>query len=258
MDRAAFDAVARAERDHWFFRGRRRVIEALMERHFPPRPDRWILDVGTGTGGTIETLRPYGQVTGIEYATEPLSFCNERVRGYARLVRGSATKLPFAGGAFDLVTAFDVIEHIGDDRAVIQEVRRVLKRDGAFLCLVPAHPWLWSEFDEFSHHQRRYTEGMLKDLVAGSGLGIERLFYINSILFVPVVVVRCGLNALRWLRRALGFGSDHQPKGGELNLPPSLLNRALAAAFGCEARLAPRIDIPFGVTLVCIARKQEA
>ena len=109
MDRTAFDAVARVERNHWFFVARRRIIGALLGRHFQRGPDRKILDISTGTGATMNTLHPYGRVTGTEYVSDALSWCRTLALHTGSLVQSSATELPFASGSFDLVTAFDVL-----------------------------------------------------------------------------------------------------------------------------------------------------
>jgi len=132
----------------------------------------------------------------------------------------------------------------------------VLRGEGTFLGLVPAHPWLWSDFDEFSKHQRRYSAATLRRLFEEANLSTERIFSINSVLFAPIVALRTARNAIKKIRILLGLRVDHRPRATGLQLPPSFINWILTQTFGMEARLAPRFDIPFGVTLVCIAQKR--
>lgn len=249
MDKDAYNLVAAVEARHWYFVARRHIIQALMKAYFPAGSARRILDLGAGTGGTLELLRPYGQLTGIEYAPEALHYCRQRVAAYAALVRGSGTALPVRPTCYDLVTAFDVLEHIPDDAATASEIWRILKPGGAFFCIVPAHPWLWSDFDELSHHQRRYTMDSLATLLQHAGLQIEDLFYTNSWIFGPVVVLR-GLRKM--LKRVWQRSWD---AGGELRVPSQPLNSLLTHLFSSEARFLPRYRLPFGVSLVVIARK---
>ena len=206
----------------------------------------------------METLKPYGWLCGTEYASDALPWCRELLGAESRLVQSSATELPFAASSFDLVTAFDVLEHIADDVTAATEIHRILRRDGTFLCTVPAHPWLWSEFDEYSGHQRRYTAAALRRLLTEADFEIQRMFYFNAVLFVPVVIVRFMKNVADVVRNSLGAGGDRRVRGTGLGMPPSLVNKALSEAFGMEARWVPRFDIPFGVSLVCIVRKGKS
>lgn len=204
----------------------------------------------------MELLDSYGNVVGAEYASDALPFFKELVQSSGRLVQACATRLPFIAGTFDLITAFDVLEHIEDDRAAVHEISGALRGEGTFFCTVPAHPWLWSDFDEFSHHHRRYTATSLRRLLTEADLRIERMFYMNSILFAPIVLIRVVRNSVKKMRMQLGLRADSRPKWAELRMPPLVINRVLTKTFGLEARWAPHLDIPFGLTLVCIASKR--
>jgi SAM-dependent methyltransferase len=256
VDRHTFEAVAEVERNHWFFTARRRIIRTLLQRALGPESDQCILDVGTGTGATVELLQPFGRVVGVDFTLDAIPFCRRLGASAGPFVQGTVTSLPFARCSFDLVTAFDVLEHVADDRSAVLEVTRVLRQSGAFVSLVPAHPWLWSDFDEFSHHHRRYSAVALRQLLTRAGLSVERLFFVNAVLFAPIVAVRLLRTAWTRLVRKLGRSTTDRTPGTGLGMPPQLVNRVLTAAFGVEALLAPHVDIPFGVTLVAIARKR--
>jgi SAM-dependent methyltransferase len=153
-------------------------------------------------------------------------------------------RLPFADGAFDLVTALDVIEHIDDDVAALGELRRVLRPGGRLLVAVPAFTFLWGRQDEVSHHRRRYTRATLARALAQAGFAVVRESYFNTLLFPPIAAVRLGR---RLLRRPGRRQSDFE-------LGPARLNGLLGAVFGAEAALVARTDLPFGVSLLALAR----
>jgi SAM-dependent methyltransferase len=152
--------------------------------------------------------------------------------------------LPFPDDAFDLVTTLDVIEHIDDDVAALAELRRVLRPGGRLLVAVPAFMFLWGKQDEVSHHRRRYTARTLRRALAQAGFGVDRTSYFNTILFLPVAAVRLGR---RLVRRPGARQSD-------FDLGPASLNRLLGAVFGVEASLVARRDLPFGVSVLALAR----
>jgi putative flippase GtrA len=133
--------------------------------------------------------------------------------------------LPFADGAFDLVTTLDVLEHIDDDVAALAEVRRVLRPRGLLLAAVPAFMFLWGKQDEVSHHQRRYTARTLRRALGEAGFEVDRTSYFNTVLFPPIALVRLG-------RRLLGRPGARQ---SDFELGPARLNGLLGAVLGAEA-----------------------
>ena len=141
MNPAEYEIMYRLEERHWYFRGKRRIVRRLLQPHLGPRP-LMILDAGCGTGGILAELGELGIVTALDPVHEAAGFCAGR--GVERLVQGSVVQLPFPDGTFDLVTSLDVIEHVEDDGAALEEMRRVLKPGGLLLLTVPAHMFLWS------------------------------------------------------------------------------------------------------------------
>ena len=230
------------EDDHWWFRGRRAIVRAALARRLAPAARREILDVGCGTGGMLPLLATFGRVEGLE--AEPVAVASARRRAPGTVVHVGALPegIP-AGRSWDLVTAFDVIEHIEDAVAALRAIRGVLLPGGQFVCTVPAFPFLWSRHDEANHHFRRYTRAtLLRDLEA-AGFRVEWTTYFNSILFPVVVAARL---AGRFLP-ARGSASDVEPT-------PALLNRALTALFASERHVVTRVSVPFGVSLLAFAR----
>ena len=141
---------------------------------------------------------------------------------------------------YDLIGAFDVIEHIDDDHAALASIAARLKPGGKLVVTVPAHQWMWSAHDVVNHHKRRYSKRALRRLIEGSPLQLERIGYFNSLLF-PVAVGERMLSKLRGKEDA------------DLKLPPAPLNSALEAAFAAERHLIGRVPLPPGLSLFAVA-----
>jgi SAM-dependent methyltransferase len=245
MDEAFYPAYFELEGRHWWFLGRRELFLRVLDRHLPPavRPAR-LLDFGTGTGAFLSDLDRFGAVSAVDADPSAVAFCHERGRAEVSLAPPGAP-LAFPDGTFDAASALDVIEHIADDRAALRELRRVLRPGGVLLVAVPAFTFLWGKQDEVSHHFRRYTARTLRRALEDAGFAIERTTYFNTLLFPAVAAVRLGR---RLLRRPGSAQSDFE-------LGPPAINGALAAVFGAEARVAARRNLPFGVSLLAVARR---
>jgi SAM-dependent methyltransferase len=243
------------EESYWWFVGMERVTAALLDGMCPPGRARDVLDAGCGTGAMLNWLERYargGRVAGIDVSPDALDFC--RARGLRNLAQASATRLPFAGETFDLVTSFDVLVQIpgdGADERAMREMFRVLRPKGVAFVRAAAYGWMRSGHDEALDTQRRYGLGQLTRGMERAGFRVLRATYANSLL-LPVAAFR------RLVLKRVGLadrGSDVKP------LPPSLawLNRALASALYAEARLlkSPGAKLPAGLSTVCVAEKPE-
>jgi SAM-dependent methyltransferase len=238
----------RIEDRHWWFVGRRRIILSLLDAAIGAagQEGRRVLDVGCGTGTMLSYLERYGEPSGVEADVQAIELC--RSRGITGVQLADPPPLPFEDGRFDLVTALDVLEHVDDDERLLVEMRRVLRPGGVALVTVPAFPALWGTQDVISHHKRRYRARELRERVLAAGLEPARTTYFNTLLFPPIAALRL----VRRLRPApAGSRSDFElTREGRIN-------DILAAAFGFEARLLSVLDLPFGVSLACLARYPE-
>jgi SAM-dependent methyltransferase len=240
------------ERDHWWFRGRRRVYTSLLEAHLGHARPLRILDVGCGAGGFLESLATLAdEVHAID--VEPADLGRASLRGLGTCARGAAEALPYRDATFDVVCLFDVIEHVDDDRAVLREAFRVVRPGGLVVASAPAYPWLHSDDDRVAGHCRRYTRGSLRLLAARARLRIERLTHTNVALFPLIAPAVLALRAVESLRV---FGSRSARTNFGLPLP-RLAHRAFERIFAAELGLSSRFDLPFGHSILMIARRPQ-
>lgn len=238
MDASIYRLMASTQRDHWWFRARRSILEAQIRRLGLPSPAR-VLEVGCGTGGNLAMLARFGAVDAMEMDEYARGVASE---ASAADVRGGSLPdaIPFEPGPhYDLVCLFDVLEHCADDRAALASLLPFLRRGGRVLVTVPAYAWLFGDHDRAHHHHRRYTYGRLREVARGAGLRVESGGYFNTLLF-PLVAVR------RTLAR-LGIGRDDDAR-----MPSRWLNTVLGAVFGVERRVVPSVKFPFGTSVIAV------
>lgn len=233
------------EETNWWYRGRRRILEVFagqIKRDLNLDQPR-ILDVGCGTGANLVMLAKYGEAHGLDVSADALEFCH--TRGLERVKLGAAEELPYADGEFDVVTALDVIEHLDDDLAGMREIHRVLRPGGRVLIFVPAFMFLWGVQDEVSHHRRRYRLPELERVITDAGFTVERGTYANIMFFLPIAVVR-------FILRRTGAKPS-----SEFALSPPFVNWLFTKLFGAEAVFLKRWNLPFGVSALCVARRND-
>ena len=249
MERSYYQEYFFFEQDNWWFVSRRRILVSLLRHFLPRRNDLQILDAGCGTGINLEYLAEFGNVVGADNSEEAIEFC--RKRGNASVVRTDLCDLEWKDDHFDLVTALDVIEHIDRDEVAVRELARVTKPGGHLLVTVPAFPALWSEHDEINHHRRRYRAATLRDLLLSHGCEIVKFTYMNAFLFPIAYAVR----TWQQLRHRIFGKSAHPPRTDFVDYHP-VVNAILTAIFTAETPLVTFAGLPFGLSIVCIARKR--
>jgi SAM-dependent methyltransferase len=240
-----YPIMFRIEESHWWYTGRRKILSSFVEdicRRVTDRRPR-ILDVGCGTGANLLMLSKYGDAEGVDVSEDALAFCRER--GLENVKLGAAEELPYDDGTFDLVTALDVVEHLDDDLAGLREMRRVLRPGGRVLLFVPTFMFLWGLQDDVSNHRRRYRMPELGRVLEQAGFEIERTTYANITFFMPIL-------AMRKLMRLTGIKAE-----SENNINVSALNGVLARMLGAESFVLRYMNIPFGVSGLCVARKTD-
>ncbi len=246
MEKQYYQEYYELERKNWWFRVRNQLLMQRVQKLIPSAKPIRILNVGVATGSTSELLSQWGEVTSIEYDKECAEFAQEKTG--LPIINGSILELPFADNTFDLVCAFDVIEHIEDDAKGVSELKRVCKSEGWVAVSVPAFMFLWSHHDVINHHFRRYTMSLLKGVFLKDTSGkIAYSSYFNSLLFLSIATFRLASELIpkKWIRK--GTGADNHIFAQEswtskllfqiFNLEKPWLNSGLTFPFGVSAML---------------------
>ncbi|HKP46102.1 MAG TPA: class I SAM-dependent methyltransferase [Pyrinomonadaceae bacterium] len=246
MQQHTYSIMHRVEETHWWFVGRRKIIESFLrpvvkELQASATGPLRILDVGCGTGANLEMLSQFGKAEGVDVSAQALDFC--RARGLNLVKEGAAEELPYEDTSFDLVTGLDVVEHLDDDVAGLREMRRIVRPGGKIVLFVPAFTFLWGVQDDISNHRRRYSMGQLRAAVAAAGFEIDRASYVNLSFFAPILFGRT-------LMRLTGL-----KPASENNITVGALNGVLGRLFGAERFLLRHLNFPFGVSIICVARR---
>jgi SAM-dependent methyltransferase len=249
VERDFYQRYYELEDRHWWFIGRRAILLAILEQHLGDRHDLRLLDFGCGTGTMAGHLARFGSVQAVDADADAVAFSRRRGLAEARHLTGS--RLPFDDRWFDVVTTFDVLEHIEDDLAALVELRRVLRPGGTLLCGVPAFPFLWGAQDEISHHYRRYVRPELRARLEDAGFKVLRASYFNSILFPAIATIRLGRHAMPRKRR------DGKPVESDFELGAVWMNAVLARVFASETTFLRMRDLPLGVSLLALCERLE-
>lgn len=247
-----FDVTVEVEQRSFWCRSRNRLLIQLLRAYAPAdRPQR-LLEIGCGTGNVLGALRalPNFELTGSEIYLNGLHHAQRRFPSI-RFIQLDATSMPFRK-EFDVVGAFDVLEHIADDVRVMANVHEALEPGGLFVVTVPQYPWMWSELDEIVHHQRRYTRRELTSKLRGAGFDILRCTSFVATLFPAMATVRLLSRARRPAVRNTREAFDAQ-----VNLPGPA-NAACDLAMRIDERLiALGASLPFGGSLAVVARRRQ-
>ena len=239
MDRAVYDRLDLLEEDHWWFAARRSILEKVIRDHAMKGGRIKILEAGCGTGGNLEMLSGLGDLV----AFEP----DDEARGLAagksdcEIRHGTLPDGNPYSEKFDLIVAFDVIEHVEQDEASLAALRGSLAPGGKLIMTVPALPWMWSAHDERHHHFRRYTRSGLNQTLERAGYCPVDLTYFNTLLFPLIAGVRA-------VKKLFGL-SDAEDDA----MPPAPVNAVLRSVFALERFLIGRIPLPIGVSLLAVA-----
>ena len=240
---ASFELLQEVEEESFWFRARNELVTWAVRRYL--RPAEEMLEVGCGSGFVLSGIRrefPQLRLTAADASPAALKIAQRRVPD-ATLLQLDARTLPFTE-EFDVVGAFDVIEHIDDDESALGAIASAVRRGGGVVITVPQHPWLWSANDEYGHHRRRYTRRDLVDKVRRAGLEILR---VTSFVTIP-------LPAMALSRRRQRDLESFDPMA-EYRCSPRL-NAVLEQCLRFETALIRRgLSLPAGGSLLLVARR---
>ncbi len=242
MKTVEYSRMAEREKAYWWHVGRLAIIDSWLQTWVKPKKNAKILNVGCGTGGTLGMLEKYGDVHNIDVSDEAIKFMAKA--GY-KVDKVKDHILPYKNGSYDLVVAFDVLEHIEQHKEALAEWTRVLKKGGAVLFTIPAYQWLWSDHDTSLHHYRRYTKKLVRSLVPSDGK-IQRLSY-YIVFSLPLIV------GFRFLNKALGRKADSETSYVNVS---EQVNKFFTGLLKTEAAAHKVITFPAGTSLIAIIRKK--
>ena len=243
MEEHLYQQFYEIENAHWWFVARREILLAYL-RHRVDTSRHWtLLDVGCGTGAILADASRYFDASGMDASPRAIEFC--RKRGLSKLFVGNLDEYP-GKEKFDIITLFDVVEHIDDDVEVLAQARSRLNDNGHVLITVPAYQWLWSSHDVVNHHKRRYTRTQLGPVMTKAGFHIDHLTYFNTLLF-PIAL----------FRRVFARAANKQ-QADDFLIPAGPVNATLCGIFRLEQYIVPHISLPWGLSVLCWATKTRA
>jgi ubiquinone/menaquinone biosynthesis C-methylase UbiE len=242
MKKMTYEIEWDLERFHWWFVGRRKLIEFLFTSA-SIRKDSLVVDIGCGVGSNLKLLKSIcSKLIGIDSEIYSLSLARKRLSAVL-LVNADLMRLPFKANSVDVIIAADILEHLDEDVDGIKEIHRTLKREGKAIFTVPAFRFLWGIQDIVGMHKRRYSKNEFLTKIEQEGFRILRSSYFNFFLFLPVFIARRLIHLL-----GLRIRSEN-----EINSP--LINFFLKTIFSIEPYVLKYFSFPFGVSIFCIAKK---
>lgn len=258
-DQRAFDVLLRMQRDHFWYRGRHRLLlqvlgKVIEGRGRAPGP-LGAIDLGGGCGGWLEFLHARGpalfeRLALADSSSRALSLAGAVVGGFAERYQVDILDLPWAE-EWDVVFLLDVLEHLPDDVAALEQVRKVLRPGGLVVVTAPALELFWTYNDDFAGHRRRYRRADFGVLARRVGLELVRsdyfMFLLSPALLLSRLLVRPpGL--LSPAERAEFVARTHRP-------PPRLLNWVLETVFSLEARAVNHLTLPWGTSVLAVLER---
>jgi SAM-dependent methyltransferase len=243
-----FDLLYRLEAEHFWFRARNRIILSMFRHYLADRAHSRVLEIGCGTGYVLQGLAAAGryELIGLEEHLAGLRYARDRLPS-VEFVQADARDLPYES-EFDGIGAFDVLEHIAEDAAVLASVWRALKPGGIVVLTVPQHKWLWSATDEQARHKRRYTRRDLSAKLAAAGFVLLR-----GTSFVTALLPVMYLSRLAKRRQPARAGAELY----ELEISPAANMMCSAAMRIDEALIGMGVSLPVGGSLLAVARKKN-
>jgi len=247
MEKKEYEILYTIEDEYWWYVGLRDLVfSSIVKFRGDVRKNSRILDAGCGTGATLEGLNDYGESYGIDISDEAVRFCKQR--GLRNVIKGSVEEIPVGDDFFDLVTSLDVLYHrkVENDTKALKELYRVVKNNGILILNLPAYNFLRSRHDEAIHTRHRYLKSEVRRKVEKTGFHIVKLTYRNSFLFPIFLIIRL-----------LEKGRKRENAKSDLRSLPDFLNRLLIKILFLENGLLNKVNLPFGLSIFCVAKKDE-
>ena len=242
MNPSPYEIEERVQTFHWWFVVRRKLLKTILCSLNLQR-ESLTMDIGCGVGSNLSLLKAIGlKAMGCDRSFDNLLLAKNKF--FLPFINGDLENLPIRSSSVELVVATDVLEHLEDDIAGVRELCRILRRNGHLIVTVPAFQSLWGTQDIVTGHKKRYSKRDISNVLKQNGFRIMRSSYFNFFLFFPILFARRVIRLL-----GLQLHSEN-----EINFP--LLNFFLKTIFSLEPYLLKYLPFPFGVSIVCVAKKQ--
>lgn len=244
MQEIVYHANYEHENSYWWFIARNEILKQVVKSFCDLNQNKNLLDVGCGTGGFASTMLSECNVIGIDTSQIALEY--SRKRGLTNLHNTLLKDFDKSiYNKIDVITFFDVIEHIEDDVAVVNEAYNLLDSGSYLIASVPAYQWLWSKHDEIHMHYRRYSKREFEKIFKNAGFKVMYSSYFNSILFFPAAL-------MRFIEK---ITKKDNKKDSPIDEVPNFINKLFTFIFRLEKKWIPKVKIPFGLSIVLVAKK---
>ena len=238
MERSIYLKHIDNESKHWWFKARREILNKQIKK-YSTKKKMSILDFGSGSGTNIAMLSKYGEVDAYEKDNKTSNFLKKKFNKNGIKI----IKKCFSKKKYDLILAADVIEHIKNDKKIINNLNKILKKNGLIIITVPAYQFLFSKKDQALKHFRRYNRDSLKKLF-NSNFKALKISYYNSLLFIPIAIA---IIFFKLINRQ--FIDEAEKK------PNNILNCILYSLFKLEKFILKYFNFPFGISIISIFKK---
>ncbi len=241
MEKEAYEFIKNTQYSHWWFKGRKKIIESVFNRFLKKNKKYNILEIGAGYGAQINLLNKYKNIIDvIEPYEDAINFLkNLGINNIYPFIFPEK----FPDKKYDMIVLFDVLEHIKEDKKALKIIyNRLLKNNGILFLTVPAYMWLFSYHDEIHKHYRRYTKKELYNLLSEIGFKNIYISYYSTILF-PLAV------SSRMIIKLLNL------KKTDLTETHNFLNKILEIPYYIEAKIISKFSLPFGLNIIVKAEK---
>ena len=245
MEKQEYRKHFELEQDFWWFAGKRRIILSILRSRKILAQRIHTLDVGCGTGYNLKVFQEFGSAVGCDISLEALDYSKKR--GLDKIIQSNAEDLPFKDNHFDLITLLDVLYHknVQSDVNALRECRRTLKKDGYLLITDSAFNFLRSQHDLAFHTRERYTKKSLRQRLEQADFEVAKICYYNFFLFFLVIIRMLGKKS----------GARKNQVESDLKQIHPAVNSVLLSVLKLEALLIKRINLPFGSSILCLAKK---